>query len=266
MEGDKKSISHHLIYALTIIVIIVIFSFLLYRSDKPGSFKLQVGDNQLEMALEGDTLSIKKMLNHLFKDDEAKRESRALLKEFGSFYLPSDPGLVEVIEKQDAESEVAKKLRSLLYNLKGPFERSTHTFYDVQDVDLVDAIEKLGFDHPVSKELRELLIYRKGPFKEQAEEIILSVPSGNRIQTGRAASCKGNKFYRREIRIFNLQRTNSVSAYVSGSFPCPENDREVRSDINKLIQISYADMKNLIGTSTLGRKEPGFAEIVIDTN
>jgi hypothetical protein len=194
---------------------------LLYKSDKPGSLKLQVGDSQLKINLVGDTLSIKSMLDHLFKDETTKRESGALLKEFGSFYQPSDPSLVTVLEQQDIQSEVAKRLRNLLYSLKGPFE-------------------------------------------EQAKEILLSVPQGNRIPAGRAASCKGSTFYRREIRIFNLQRTNSISAYVSGSFPCPEVEIDDQKEIGKLIQISYLDMKKLIGDSTLIAKEPGFAEILID--
>jgi hypothetical protein len=265
MKDNGKSIRSHLIYGVTIIAIIGVFSFLLYKSDKPGSLRFQIGDNELEISLEGDTLTIKNMLDHLFKDETTKRESSALLKEFGSFYQPSDPGLVEVIEQQDIESEVAKKLRHLLYDLKGPFERSTHTFYDVEDVHIVDAIEKLGFDHAVAKELRELLIYKKGPFEEQTIEIIISAPSENRIAAGRAASCNGSKFYKREIRIFNLQRTNSISAYVSESFPCLESDKEEKSEIGKLIQISSADMKNLMGDSPLGENKPGIAEILIDT-
>jgi hypothetical protein len=265
MTHFTKTKKPHLIYGAVLVIIVGVFSLLLYKSDKPGSLKLQLGDSQLEINLEGDSLSIKSMLDHLFKDETTKRESGALLKEFGSFYQPSDPSLVTVLEQQDVQSEVAIRLRSLLYNLKGPFERSAHTFYDVQDVHIVDAIERLGFDHAVSKELRELLVYRKGPFEEQAKEILLSVPQGNGIPEGRAASCTGSEFYRREIRIFNLQRTNSISAYVSGSFPCPEADTEGQDEIGKLVQISNLDMKKLIGDSTLIAKEPGFAEILIDS-
>ena len=260
----QRTISAHLIYSIAIIIIVGIFSFVLFESKRPGSLKLQLGDNQLEMSLEGDTLSVKKMLDLLFKDDLVKRESGALLKEFGNFYQASDPSIVEVIEDQDIESAVANKLRQLLYRLKGPFDRSKHTFYNVEDVQMVDAIEKLGFDHSVSKELRELLIYRKGPFEEQAVEIRISVPAGNRIKEGRAASCKGNDFYRREIRIFNHQRTNSISTFVSGSFPCTKKETDSKNDITKLIQISFSDMKQLIGDSTLSGKELGYAEILID--
>lgn len=266
MNGtNRKSTNPHLIYGVVIVIIVAIFSILLFKANKPGSLKLQVGNNQLEMTLEGDTLSIKKILDKLLKDKESARESGALLREFGHFYQPTDPGLVDEIEQQGVESEVSKRLRALLYNLSGPFERSSHTFYNVQDVEMVDAIEKLGFDHPVSKELRALLIYRKGPFEERAKEILLSVPSGDSIPKGRAAACKGNEFYRREIRVFNAQRTRSVTVYVSGSFPCPEINQDKESDIGNLVQISYTDMKDLIGDSPIIGKERGFAEILIDT-
>ncbi len=261
---DKKSISPHLIYAVVLIIVVVIFSALLYKAEKPGTLKLQLGDNKLEMTLEGDELSVKKMLDILFKDKEAKRESSALLKEFGDYYQPTDPSIVSALEKQNKESEVSKELRTLLYNLRGPFDRSTHSFYNVEDVHIVDAIEKLGFDHAVSKELREMLIYRRGPFQEKAKGIFISVPAGNRIKKGRAASCKGNEFFRREIRVFNVQRTNSVSVYVSGSFPCPETDSENPAEISKLVQLSYDDMKLLIGDSPVIGKESAFAEILID--
>lgn len=263
LDKDKPT-NPHLIYGVSIVIIVIIFSFILYKSEKSGTLKLQLGDNQLEMSIEGDTLSIKNMLDHLFKDENTKRESGALLKEFGSFYQPNDPSIVAIIEKQDIGSEVANKLRTLLYGLKGPFQRSAHTFYNVENVDVVDAIEKLGFDHAVSKELRELLVYRKGPFEEKAEEVFISVPTGNKIPIGRAASCKGNKFFRREIRIFNTQRTNSISTYVSGSFPCPEIENDNNNKIGKLIQISFSDMKKLIGESPLVAKETGYAEILID--
>jgi len=61
-----------------------------------------------------------------------------------------------------------------------------------------------------------------------------------------------------------LQRTKSISIFVSGSFPCPEVDNEANNDISKLIQISFGDIKKLIGNSALGQTEHGFAEILID--
>ncbi|MGR5221843.1 hypothetical protein ACPV4B_16575 [Vibrio parahaemolyticus] len=250
-------------YAIAaVVIIVVLFVVFLYGTGNSGALKLKVGDSELEMKVEDNTLSIKEMLELLLKDEDTKRESAALLKEFGNFYKPTDPALIQEIAQQNIKSEVSQQLRSLLYDLKGPFVRSAHTFYDVEKVQIVNAIETLGFDHPVSLKLRELLRYRKGPFEEHAKEILVSVPSGNRIPSGRAASCKGNEFYRREVKIFNHQRTHSISVYVSGSFPCPNKDPD--SEINHLIQLSFNDMKNLIGDSPIRKKETAFAEISID--
>ena len=77
LDKDKPT-NPHLIYGVSIVIIVIIFSFLLYKSEKSGTLKLQLGDNQLEMSIEGDTLSIKNMLDHLFKDENTKRESGAL--------------------------------------------------------------------------------------------------------------------------------------------------------------------------------------------
>jgi hypothetical protein len=225
--------------------------------------KIQIGDSELDISLEGDSLSVRNMLDVLFKDDETRRESSALLKEFGGYYEPADPAIIEVIAQQDVQSEVSVRLRNMLNNLRGPFDRSLHTFYDIQDTEIVDAIETLGYDHPVSDQLRELLAFRKGPFEEKAKEVFLSVPAGNNIPIGRAASCANNEFYRKEIIIYNKLKTNSIFVYVSSRFPCPELENG-ESNLNKLIQLTYDEMKKLIGDSPLSEFEMGFAEVLVD--
>lgn len=157
-------------YIVGAIIVVCLFAILIYTTGNSGALKLKVGDSELEMRVEQNTLSVKNMLEVLLKDDDTKRESAALLKEFGNFYEPTDPALIQELEHQNIESEVSKQLRRLLYDLKGPFKRSAHTFYDIERVQIVNAIETLGFNHPVSKKLRELLIYRRGPFEEHAKK------------------------------------------------------------------------------------------------
>ncbi|WP_444928978.1 hypothetical protein ACJJIF_14095 [Microbulbifer sp. SSSA002] len=252
-----------MIYGSIIVLVVMSFCLLLYKNESNGSLRVKVGNNELELQIDGDSraVSIRRVLNQLFQDEEASRESKALLKEFGNFYLPTDPELIGEIEKQPLQSEVSERLRELLYGLKGPFNRQAHNYYDIENVQIVDALSGLEFNHPVSKGLRELLIYRRGPFEERSKEVLLSVPAGNNIPAGRAASCRGNDFFRREIRIFNAQRTHSISVFVSGSFPC---NTDTANDIHRLIQLSYADMKNLLGDSPMGAKEPALAEIMIN--
>jgi len=265
MTQQQKNKSIHIVYGLTLVISLGIFSLLLYETGKLGSLKVKVGNSELEMKLEEENLTtVKSMVDFLFQNEITARESKALLKEFENYYHSSDPTIVDAIERQEEQSEVSKKLRYLLQNLSGPFKRSTHQFYNIQDTQLVDAIKQLGYDHPVSKELRKLLNLRKGPFEDNAKEVFFSVPNGDGIPRGRAASCSENAFFRQEIRLFNRQRTKSISVYVSGSFPCPEISTNSDSEIGKLIQISYLDMKNLIGDSTIVGKEIGFADVMID--
>ena len=261
----RSGIWVHFIYAVLIISIIGVFALLIQEKGRKGSVTIKYRETTVEMHIEDGTTTVKNLLDFLFSEEDRKKETMALLKEFYRVYDIADTALISEIEKQKGSSEISEELRGLLYELRGPFERSLHTFYNIEKPDIVSAIEKLGFEHPVSEGLRSLLNYRKGPFEENAAIVFLSVPQGVPIKLGRAASCKNNKFYRRCIRIFNKQRTRSIDVFVSGRFPCPENS-ETNGDIFKLLQLSYEDMNNLIGNSPLMEKETGYAEITLDPN
>lgn len=69
-------------------------------------------------------------------------------------------------------------------------------------------------------------------------DIYLSAPSENKISVGIAASCRPGEFYGYELIIFNKERTNSISAYVSNGFPCLDSDKDEDKIIGKLILIS----------------------------
>jgi hypothetical protein len=260
---QKTKLGVHITYVFALIVIVVVFSVLLERTGKTGSLKVQFGESMVEMKLDEGKASVKELLDFLFGDEVRQRETKALLKEFHHFYKVTDSELISEIEVQQGTSEVSEELRGLLYGLRGPFERSLHTFYNIERLDIISAIEKLGFDHPISNGLRGLLNYRKGPFEEQATQILVSVPKNNLIKTGRAASCKENKFFRRSVRIFNKQLTRSIDVYVSGRFPCKVLD-DGASALGNLLQLSFEDMKELIGDSSLMGKEIGFAELNLD--
>lgn len=261
--ANDNTMKIHIVYGIFILLIVGIFSYVVLVGNKSGSLKVIIGDTEVDINLAGDSLSVRSMLDTLFKDDDTKRESTALLKEFGGYYEPADPAIVEVIAQQDVQSEVSVRLRNMLDNLRGPFDRSLHTFYDIQDADIVDAIETLGYEHAVSYQLRELLAYRRGPFEEKAKEVLLSVPEGDNIPSGRAASCTSNEFYRKEIRIYNKLKTNSVSVYVSSRFLCPEIENG-DDNLGRLIQLPYEEMEKLIGDSPLAELESGFAEIIVE--
>lgn len=259
-NASENSALKPMIIIIAVVLVVGIFAFAVVKSNQPGILKLKIGENELEMTMNDGSVTAREMLELLFRNDDAKRESIVILREFGNLYQPDDPMLVDVLAQKDEDSEISKKLLGLLNRLDGPFQRSRHSFYDINDVTLIDAIEQLPFDHPVALKLRILLQKRKGPFVEQFQEVQISVPEGNRIQEGRGAACTGGKFYGRELKIHNQQRSAQVSVYVSGRFPC-----EPDSELHSLIQLNSEEMSKLLGHTAFLRMEVAYAEILITT-
>lgn len=221
-DMNKKSVMAIVGVIISAIAIIIVGFFIyMFYWGKTGSIKIRLSDNQLvEINLEG------------------KKEKNLSIDKI------LDELLVKDENKRIATVALLKK----------------HDLYEVSGTDttIVSAIEKLAFDAPVSKAIRDLLNSHKGPFKYPEEKVELSVPSGVHIQEGKGASCKKNEFYRKEITVFNEDRTKYISSvYVNGHFPCPENDK---SGLIKLIQLSRADMEKLIGDSPLNHKEIGYVQ------
>jgi len=77
---DSSTSKLHIIYGVSIVLIVSIFCYAALAGDKNGSLKIQIGDSELDISLEGDSLSVRNMLDVLFRDDETRRESSALLK------------------------------------------------------------------------------------------------------------------------------------------------------------------------------------------
>jgi hypothetical protein len=240
------------------------FVFATYSPGKTGSLNLQLGEYVVEMELDEGELSIRDLILQFQRDEDVKRESQALLREFGGYYQASDPNVVEAIAVFGSDSEVAEKLHQKLSDLDSPFERESHFFYDVQDTSLVYALENLDFDHAVSQSLRQMLNERRGPFEESTKEVLLSVPAGNNIIEGRAAACKGGAYFRKNLAIWNLDRTREIDVWVSGQFPCTEDELDPEHTLSKLIQLSYADISRLLGPSPLSETEPALAQILVD--
>ena len=179
----------HLVYSVTIIIIIVVgvLLFVTWCKDpdvdpgvvKPDSVYLQIGHSRLPVQLTGTTLVMKDVMFQVFNNEATETPFLALLREY-DLYRPSDLALFE-------------------------------------------ALEKLKCDHPVVERLRKLC---ESCTPKQAA-VVLSAPAGNRICEGRAASCRSHPFFRRKMKIWNEHRDRSVTVYVGNSFDCPEKHKEL---------------------------------------
>ncbi|WP_155849248.1 hypothetical protein [Alcanivorax sp. 97CO-6] len=248
-----------IIAVIAVLGLLAVLAYTFYSNSKT-KITVNVGDNSIDMELDNSQLKAVEILNLLFNEQNRKRETQALLKEFHNVYYAYDPLITEELAKLKGDEDVAQKLRELLSDLQGPFHRKYHKFYNIEDKSIIDAIEKLGYDHQVSSALRDLMVHAKGPFKEIAKPMRFSVPGGNRIQVGKGASCRSNPYFRRTVKIFDQTKTRMADIIVEQSFDCPVSNDTEESELIDLIQISFQDMKKLVGDAAIPKFEPGFAK------
>jgi len=259
VQGNAAKSKTLLISVIVIIGLLSVLSYTYYSNSK-AKVTLNLGDISIEMDLDNSQLQAVEVINLLFKDTDRKRETQALLKEFHSVYNSHDPQLAEEMATLQGEDRLSVGLRKLLEDLRGPFNRKFHKFYDVEDKTIISAIETLGYDHPVSDALRELVVEAKGPFKEVAKPMRFSVPGGNHIPIGTGASCRSNPYFRKSIRIFDNTKSRSVDISVERPFDCPVASENEVSELIDLIQVSFLDMRKLIGSASLSKFESGYAK------
>lgn len=254
MDTNKQAFIFGGIILLLIVAIVTIFT---YYSQSKSSVQIKLGNNSFAVDLDNQKTDAKTILKELFNGDDRSRETLALLKEFHDVYHIKDDTLVHRLEQLENDSVPSVGLRQLLEKLRGPFERDLHTFYNIHEKSIVEAIEKLGVDHPVSKALRELEFYAKGPWGEEAVLVQLSVPKGNRIPKGKGASCRSSDFFSREVTILNMQQNRMVDIMITGSFPCPKIKGQKNKKLQNLIQLSYSDMKKVMGDVPILKVQSG---------
>ena len=275
---SRKYLVNNIVIAVLLTVGLI--SILIYTDVTESKTKvtLNIGDNSVDLELDNSELQAVEILNLLFKEENRKRETQALLKEFYDVYYVEDPQLVDELAVVSGDARISIELRQLLKELRGPFHRKFHKFYDIEDKSIINAIEKLGFvadtgignraavhDNRLIRGVEEyvigdLVVHAKGPFKEVARPMRFSVPSGNKISEGKGASCRSNPYFRKKIRIFDQTKTRSADILVEYPFDCPVSSSDEESELIDLIQISYTDMKNLIGDSPVPKFEPGYAK------
>ena len=247
----------HLGYSGTILLIILVVGVFNPELLKflSGNIKivLDFGNKQeTTLNVTNNTIPINNVIQQIFNDEATKRLFLVLLKEERDLYQPTDPEIVKAIGELKYDDKVSEGLRKLSTSHIGPFEEQGTADEPDASSEKKNPETKVRIrDQPDKKDQSNNI--------EQRTEVSLSVPAGNRIKQGKAASCRDNQFSRQDVKILNEQQKKSVTVFVGNSFDCPEKYKYLKD----LIQLSYADMKELIGPSPLHRLEKGFAQRVI---
>lgn len=231
------------------------------QTTKSSNIKINVGENSIEMGFEKDGLNLRQILDELFADEERRRETLALLREFNDIYKVSDKRLIDRLSREPGESSLSGNFRRLLFDLQGPFRRNFHKYYDVEQVSVVEAIAKLDYDHEVARRIRELRNESKGPFEERIKPVRIGVSNDGAIASGYAAVCRDGDFYREQLYLFepSYQKLISVNAFEPRH--CPKTDTAGHNAEPPVVRISRVDAERLFGDRILGEYEAGFAQI-----
>jgi hypothetical protein len=62
--------------------------------------------------------------------------------------------------------------------------------------------------------------------------------------------------------VYDKTKTHSVDIRVDKSFHCPVSSSDESSELIDLIQMSYKDIKKLIGDASLLKFQPGYAQVL----
>ena len=241
MENHSKL----LLAGITSITILLIISGLYFvYLNKGGSVQLEIdlGDGKsVKIDLqENNKASIEVILETLFEDYKSKKLTKILLKEYYNLH-ELDAKLVDAIRDVDPTSRFSKRLRKLLSNMEGPFNREHHTYYNVNSANVLIGLQKNGKNHEVSTKLRMLARSSKPPIFP-IEAISVQVSISKRSGYGIASACNGSDYIGRNVILTNSGYGGIIQVFVKNSFPCP-------LQTSNQLRLTDSDVSNLYGTT-----------------
>ncbi len=113
-----------IVIGVVVLGIGLLFGYLMSRPNaSKGGLSMKVGAASLDLNIENDLKSMRELLEKVFKDEQAKREMKALLAEFHGFYSIDDTRIAEEIAKLPPNSAVSRALKELSAKQKGAFKQ-----------------------------------------------------------------------------------------------------------------------------------------------
>jgi hypothetical protein len=174
---------------------------ILYR---PGGFSVvaQGSGSSIEFKFAESRVDLGEMLDRLLSpkadggtDSASRRRLVASVLQTHGFYLVPSPEAATAlrrIEETDDTREFVRAVRTMLYDLAGPFSRPA-TFLDAPDDRMLLAIDDLYERNPASPvvaKLWEMSLDLQGIFA--LREINVSIREDKALRNGRAATCSGS--------------------------------------------------------------------------
>lgn len=120
----SKSPIRQIAVVVVVLGIGLLFGYLMSRPNaSKGGLSMKVGAASLDLKVENDLQSMRALLDKVFKDEDSKREMKAILAEFYGLYSVDDPRFVKEIAKLPPDSPVSRALKELSAQQKGAFKQ-----------------------------------------------------------------------------------------------------------------------------------------------
>ena len=242
--------------AIAVIVGIVIVVAIFFR---PGGFSVvaQGQGTSLEFKFADSRVDLGDILDQLLKqadgaaDPATKRRLIALTLQAHGFYsVPSIEAVrtLREIEETDSTREFVRAVRTMLYDLAGPFSRPA-TFLDAPDDRILLAIDDLFERKPSSPlvaKLWEMSFEMKGAFA--LRDIQITIREDKSLRSRVAATCAGSILLGRVGVLRTDEEKQPIEIRVDEARPCvPTSPEGLLAGKKALVWISPSDMKDLIG-------------------
>ncbi|MGB8528153.1 MAG: hypothetical protein WCD75_15170 [Rhodoplanes sp.] len=243
------------------VIIVAIFfrqgAFSVVAEGQGASIKLNFAENRVDLSQLLDKLVEEAGEGH---DADAKRRLvSSILQAHHYYYVPSVEAVTAIREigDTDAARDSARAMRTMLYDLAGPFARPA-TLLEARDDRFLLAIDDLFNrhpDNPIITKLWEMSLDLEGIFEPR--DIRISVREDESLPSGVAATCLGSILLGKVglIRIDD-ERGAAIGPRVERAKVCRATAEEAQ-ERKPRVWLSPSDMSNLVGNriARIGRNE-----------
>ncbi|CAB5135794.1 hypothetical protein D3OALGA1CA_3527 [Olavius algarvensis associated proteobacterium Delta 3] len=148
---NRKEISK-IVFIGAVLVVVVIFAVIMNERQGAGSLTIKTGESELVMNFADNKLNFSELISLLLNNKAYRRDTLAILRDSYGLYQKDSDLLVDHIRRESGESSFSQRLREVLVDLRGPFERQFHHYYDITQNEVVDAINSLDYKHEVARD------------------------------------------------------------------------------------------------------------------
>jgi hypothetical protein len=261
MSTSKKLGGAHLfsllVVAVGIVVVVIVAIFF-----RDGGFSI-IAEGQgvsIKLNFAESRVDLNQLLDKLLKEAESGADAEpkrhlvlSILQRHQFYRVPSMEAVSAIRRMEETDStrrDVATAVRTMLFDLAGPFARPA-TFLEAPDDRLLLAIDDLYERNPASPvvtKLWEMSLDMKGIFEPR--DIRISVREDKTLPSGVAATCAGNIWLGRVSLIRMDDEGQAISSRIEVAKACGPSAGE--SQAKSRIWLSPTDMDNLIGNETSG--------------